>query len=170
MSGTDPDLAECAARAGLRLPTALTIAITGRCNLRCRHCWVEAGMPTSAGHVAIAGVFRLVDGFAVLGGDTIWITGGEPLTHPAWPAILSHCCAQASVRTVGLQTNGGLLDDACVARLRALPTAKLAIMGPEAAINGRAERVQLISVADDPSTAGTNGRRAGLCVTIRRAS
>ena len=42
VSGTDPDLAECAARAGLRLPSALTIAITGRCNLGCRHCWVEA--------------------------------------------------------------------------------------------------------------------------------
>jgi radical SAM protein with 4Fe4S-binding SPASM domain len=72
-------------------------------------------------------VLHLVDGFAALGGDTIWITGGEPLTHPAWPAILSHCCAQPSVRAVGLQTNGGLLDEACVARLRALPTAKLHI-------------------------------------------
>ncbi len=125
MSGTD--LAECAARAGLRLPSALTIAITGRCNLRCRHCWVEAGVPTSAGHAPTDGVFRLVDGFAALGGDTIWITGGEPLTHPAWPAILSHCCAQPSVRAVGLQTNGGLLDEACVAGLRALPMEKLLI-------------------------------------------
>ncbi len=125
MSGTD--LVERAARAGLRLPRALTIAITGACNLRCRHCWVEAGMPTSAGHAPAGEVLRLVDGFAALGVDTIWITGGEPLAHPEWPAILSHCCAQPSLRAVGLQTNGGLLDDARVARLRALPIEKLHI-------------------------------------------
>jgi radical SAM protein with 4Fe4S-binding SPASM domain len=123
VSGTA--LAGRAARAGVRLPTALTVAITGRCNLRCRHCWVEAGRRTSAGHAPAAGVLDLVDGLAAVGGDTIWITGGEPLSHPAWPAILSHCCAQPSIRVVGLQTNGGLLDDACVARLRALPMEKL---------------------------------------------
>lgn len=119
------DLAARAARAGLRPPRALTVAITGACNLRCRHCWVDAGTRTSVGHAPLAALLRLVDGFVALGVDTIWITGGEPLCHPEWLAILSHCCAQPSLRAVGLQTNGGLLDDARVARLRALPLEKL---------------------------------------------
>ncbi len=123
----DAELAERAARAGLRLPSAVTIAITGACNLRCRHCWVEAGMRGSACHAPTAGVLRLVDGFGALGVDTIWITGGEPLLHPEWWAILSHCCAQPSVRAVGLQTNAALLDGPQVAQLRALPLEKLKI-------------------------------------------
>ncbi len=123
----DADLAARAARAGLRLPSAVTIAITGDCNLRCRHCWVEAGLRGSARHAPGAGVLRLVDGFAALGVDTIWITGGEPLLHPEWWAILSHCCARGSVRTVGLQTNATLLDEAQVARLKTLPVEKLRI-------------------------------------------
>ncbi len=125
MSATE--IAELVARAGLRLPTALTVAITGACNLRCRHCWVEAGMPGSAGHVPAGAVARLVDGFVALGVDTVWLTGGEPLRHPRWQVILSHCCAKPSLRTVGVQTNGALLDDARVARLRALPIGKLRI-------------------------------------------
>ncbi len=120
-------VASRAARAGLRPPTAVTIAITGACNLRCRHCWVEAGAPTSPGHAPAAAVLALVDGFVALGVDTIWITGGEPLSHPDWPAILAHCCAQRSVRTVGLQTNGTLLDAARIGRLRALPRAPLRV-------------------------------------------
>jgi len=112
-------------RAGLRPPEALTIAITGACNLRCRHCWVEAGARTSAGHAPAPELMRLVDGFVALGVDTIWITGGEPLAHPDWPAILAHCCSRPTVRAVGIQTNGTLLDDAHVARLRAISMEKL---------------------------------------------
>jgi radical SAM protein with 4Fe4S-binding SPASM domain len=118
-------LAERAARAGLRLPSAVTIAITGSCNLTCRHCCVEAGSRASPGHAPAAEVLSLVDGFVALGVHTIWITGGEPLSHPEWPAILSHCFARPSLRAVGVQTNGTLLDAARVAGLRALPRERL---------------------------------------------
>lgn len=124
---TGADLVDLAVRAGLRPPRALTVAITGACNLRCRHCWVEAGRRTSAGHAPLGMVVGLVDGLAALGGDTIWISGGEPLSHPDWLTILAHGCAQPSFRAVGLQTNGVLLDQASVARLRALPADKLHI-------------------------------------------
>lgn len=123
MSG--PELAERGARAGLRPPRALTVAITGACNLSCRHCWVEAGAGTSAGHVPVAALLRLIVGFVELGVDTVWITGGEPLAHPRWESILAQCCADPALRAVGVQTNAGLLDDARVDRLRALPSDKL---------------------------------------------
>jgi radical SAM protein with 4Fe4S-binding SPASM domain len=118
---------ERAAAAGLRPPTALTVAITGACNLRCKHCWIDAGTPTSAGHVDPAPLLQLVDDFVALGVEALWITGGEPLAHPELAAILSHCCAAPSVRTVGLQTNAGRLDRARVAALRALPGEKLRV-------------------------------------------
>lgn len=122
-----PEPAERAARAGLRLPRALTVAITGACNLRCRHCWVESGTSTSAGHVPVAAALRLVDGFAALGVDAVWITGGEPLAHPGWERLLEQCCARPSLRVVGVQTNAGLLDQRRVAALRALPIDRLAL-------------------------------------------
>jgi radical SAM protein with 4Fe4S-binding SPASM domain len=124
---SDSQLAELAESAGLRWPRALTLAITGSCNLRCRHCWVEAGLPGAAGHAPLGRALRIVDDFAALGGETIWLTGGEPLSHPDWPTILSHGLAQPSLRSVGIQTNGGLLDEANVSRLRALPAERLCI-------------------------------------------
>ena len=162
------DLAARAARAGLRPPRALTVAITGACNLRCRHCWVDAGTRTSAGHAPVAALLRLVDGFVALGVDTIWIPGGEPLCHPEWPAILAHCCAQPSLRAVGLQTNGGLLDDARVARLRALPIEKLHLQvsldgaspGTHDRVRGTGSFAETVAGTSRLAAAGLGGRTA----------
>ncbi len=120
-------LTELAGSAGVRLPRALTLAITGSCNLRCRHCWVKAGLPLAAGDAPLDEVLRLVDDFAALGGETICLTGGEPLSHPRWSAILSHCCSRPSLTSVRIQTNGALLDNPHVAGLRALPPDKLSL-------------------------------------------
>jgi radical SAM protein with 4Fe4S-binding SPASM domain len=124
MNHRDP--AELAVGTGLRPPRSLTVAITGECNLRCRHCFVKAGLPTAAGDAPVEEVLRLADEFAALGGETLCITGGEPLSHPEWRTILSHCCSLPSLRTVRVQTNAGLLDDARLAELRSLPPDKLA--------------------------------------------
>ncbi len=120
-------LTEHAQAAGLRLPRSLTLAITGSCNLRCRHCFVKAGLPAAAGDVPLDAVLLLVNDFAALGGETICITGGEPLSHPEWSSILSHCCSRPEFTSVRIQTNGGLLDDSRVAGLRALPPDKLSL-------------------------------------------
>ena len=105
--------------AGLRPPKTLTIAITGACNLNCSHCWVGAGEPKSAGHVTGATVRRLMAEFADLGGEGVRLTGGEPLCHPDWLALL-RSARTTGFKTVSLQTNGTLLDDDSVAALREL--------------------------------------------------
>lgn len=105
---------------GLRTPRALTLAVTGLCNLSCRHCLVEAGPKATQRHVPADGVRRVAAEHAALGGEEIWITGGEALLHPEWLEILQFCRAQPSFRVVGLQTNGALLGDAHVDALRAL--------------------------------------------------
>ena len=132
-----PPLAELAAGAGLRPPRSLTLAITGGCNLRCRHCFVKAGLPTAAGDAPLEKVLRLADEFAALGGETLCITGGEPLSHPEWHAILSHCCSLPSLTTVRVQTNAGLLDDSRMAGLRALPAEKLSF---QVSLDGTSQR------------------------------
>jgi len=105
--------------AGLRQPKTLTMAITGACNLRCSHCWVEAGDPVSAPHVPGRTVMRLIGEFAALGGEVVRLTGGEPLCHPDWLELLRFA-RNAGFGTVWLQTNGMLFDDASVAALREL--------------------------------------------------
>lgn len=106
-------------------PRALTLAITGRCNLRCRHCLVEAG-PAGTAHVGAERCRALIQELAALGGEELWLTGGEPLLHPQWAELLAFCWPQR-FRTVGLQTNGALLGEEAVATLRALEQPGLAI-------------------------------------------
>lgn len=103
-----------------RGPRALTVAITGVCNLACRHCLVEAGPRAEPRHVSVEVIRRLARELAAAGGEELWLTGGEPLLHPRWEEILAACCRGASLRTVGVQTNGALLGGAQVGALRAL--------------------------------------------------
>lgn len=113
-------LAEKMRAAGLRPARTLTLAITGRCNLRCLHCLVDAGPTAGARQVPAATVRRLVREFVSLGGEELVLTGGEPLLHPDWLGILTTCRRHRSLRSVGVQTNGALLGDAHIGALRAL--------------------------------------------------
>ena len=110
-------ITEMLRREGLRPPGTLTIAITGACNLACRHCWVEAGGRGSAPHVPGQTLHRLIDEFADLGGEGVRFTGGEPLCHPDWPGLLRSARA-CGYRYVSLQTNGMLFTEEYVAVLR----------------------------------------------------
>lgn len=102
---------------GLRGPTSLTLAITGTCNLRCGHCFVQAGGLTSPRHAPERILRRLVQEFIAMGGETICITGGEPLCHPAWLQLLRFS-RSLGVESVTLQTNGMLLNTEAIAALR----------------------------------------------------
>lgn len=104
-------------REGLRPPRTLTIAITGACNLRCSHCWVEAGESSSASLVPEQTLRRLIEEFAALGGEGVRFTGGEPLCHPGWLGLVQFA-RTIGLRRVSLQTNGILFKDEHVAALR----------------------------------------------------
>jgi radical SAM protein with 4Fe4S-binding SPASM domain len=105
--------------AGLRPPRMLTLAITGACNLKCCHCWVKAGEATSHAHVEFRTVRRLLKEFAVLGGEGLRITGGEPLSHPHWLDILKYS-RFLGFKTITLQTNAMLLREEYLEPLREL--------------------------------------------------
>jgi MoaA/NifB/PqqE/SkfB family radical SAM enzyme len=106
--------------AGVEPPRMLTVAVTNRCNLECAHCLVDSGPLAGDGDVPIATLQRLVRDLAELGGDAIWLTGGEPLRHPDWREIVAACCGQPGIASVGIQTNGVLLRDDEVHALRGL--------------------------------------------------
>ncbi|MFA7405977.1 MAG: radical SAM protein [Pelobacteraceae bacterium] len=116
----DPsELTQLLKSAGLRPPGMLTLAITGACNLKCCHCWVEAGAATSHAHVPLRTVRRLIEEFAAIGGEGVRITGGEPLSHPHWLEIIQLACSLGFKKVV-LQTNAMLLRDKHLAPLLTL--------------------------------------------------
>jgi len=120
------EVAEKLREAGLRPPRMLTLAITGACNLRCVHCWVDAGVPDSSSHVPEARLRRVIGEFAALDGEGIRLTGGEPLCHPAWRDLLEFA-GETGFRRIALQTNVMLLADEDVELLRDLDFPGLSI-------------------------------------------
>jgi radical SAM protein with 4Fe4S-binding SPASM domain len=113
-------------REGLRPPQTLTLAITGACNLVCRHCWVEAGGAASAGNIPTPTVRRLIEEFAALGGESIRFTGGEPLCHPGWLEFMQYA-RSIDFGCILIQTNGMLFKDEQIAALREMDFPGLAI-------------------------------------------
>lgn len=120
------EVAEKLRKAGLRPPQMLTLAITGVCNLRCVHCWVEAGEAGSCGHVPEDRLYRVIGELAALGAEGVRLTGGEPLCHPAWRDLMRSAC-EAGFRRIALQTNLMLLADEDVGFLRDLDFPGLSI-------------------------------------------
>lgn len=123
---TPTETLEILRREGLRSPKTLTLAITGACNLTCRHCWVEAGVSASAGNVPTPTLRRLIEEFAALGGESIRFTGGEPLCHPDCLELMLYA-RSTGLSGVSMQTNGMLFKDEQIAILRELDFPGLAI-------------------------------------------
>jgi radical SAM protein with 4Fe4S-binding SPASM domain len=127
MIPTETDILRRLAKAGLKPPKTVTLAVTNRCNLSCLHCWPDSGPDAEATEVSKNKVSRLIDGFAALGAETLVITGGEPLTHPDWFDLLSYACTRSGIREVRLQTNAILITPAHVNALLTLKDRGLTI-------------------------------------------
>lgn len=81
----------------------IRISVTDRCNLRCRYCMPEKGIPL-VDHEEIlryGEIIRLADIFSSLGISKIKLTWRESLVRKGLPGI----------RQVTLTTNGTLLRD-----------------------------------------------------------
>ncbi len=83
----------------------LELQITDRCNLRCRHCYIDHAEQNELS----SGVIRdLLDEFEVMQGLRLLITGGEPLAHRDFDSI-NALLTGYGFRKI-LFTNGLLLD------------------------------------------------------------
>ena len=88
------------------------ISLTDHCNLRCRYCMPEHGIPPLQ-HTDILSyeeIIRLVHCFAYLGIRKIRLTGGEPLTRPDISNLVSGIKSIPGIKKVVLTTNGVLLS------------------------------------------------------------
>lgn len=84
-------------------------SVTGRCNFRCRHCFMDA--PDAAlGELSTEEALDLIDQMAECGVLRVDITGGEPLVRKdLWQLIDRICSYQMVIGS--FHTNGWLLDE-----------------------------------------------------------
>jgi len=91
----------------------LRISVTDRCNLRCRYCMPETGIP-SFGHANIMRyeeILRVAGAAVGLGFRKIRITGGEPLVRQGITEFMRQLIQLPGLRELTLTTNGVLLGE-----------------------------------------------------------
>ena len=91
----------------------LRISVTDRCNLRCRYCMPEEGIPLiSHGEVlSYEEILRIVRVFAKEGISKIRLTGGEPLIRKGIVDFISRLSQIEEIKDLSLTTNGLLLKE-----------------------------------------------------------
>ena len=90
----------------------LAINLTQRCNLACRHCYLDATTLKHGGadELSCAEVCALLDGVAGRSTETmVVLTGGEPLLRPDLETIVRHGAGRGLAMVVG--TNGMMLTE-----------------------------------------------------------
>jgi MoaA/NifB/PqqE/SkfB family radical SAM enzyme len=60
----------------------VALEVSGRCQLRCTHCYAESGPEGTHGRMATADWMRVIDDAAKLGAPLVQLIGGEPTLHP----------------------------------------------------------------------------------------
>jgi radical SAM protein with 4Fe4S-binding SPASM domain len=97
-------------------PFLISWNITKRCNLKCRHCYLDAAELAGGSELSTEGAKAVIDQIAALNAQSMLIlTGGEPLMR-ADCLTLSGYAASRGI-TVVMGTNGTMLDDAVVNRM-----------------------------------------------------
>jgi cyclic pyranopterin phosphate synthase len=89
----------------------LRISVTDRCNLRCRYCMPEEGIPliTHGDILSYEEILRVVRIFAREGISKVRLTGGEPLVRKGMVEFISNLSGIEQIEDLSLTTNGVLL-------------------------------------------------------------
>jgi heme d1 biosynthesis radical SAM protein NirJ len=87
-----------------------------RCNLTCKHCYSISGDVDFPGELTTADVLHVMDDLRAFGVPVLILSGGEPLMRRDIFAISAR--AKGMGFYVGLSSNGTLIDDALVDRIR----------------------------------------------------
>lgn len=84
--------------------------ITRACNLRCKHCYVEAGEPLE-NELTTTEALKVIEDFAQLGGEHLIITGGEPFMRKEMLYEVFEKARNTGIEKVFVETNGTLIYD-----------------------------------------------------------
>jgi len=95
-------------------PSLVSWNLTRRCNLRCPHCYLEAGK-AAADELSTDECLSIVPELAALGTEMVILTGGEPLLRRDIHDIAA--AASSAGLWVVMGTNGVLVTDAVAARM-----------------------------------------------------
>ncbi len=89
----------------------LRISVTDLCNLRCKYCIPEKGVPLKQHDdiLTFEEIERIVREAAALGVTKVRITGGEPLVRRGIADLIRMVASVPEIRDIGLTTNGILL-------------------------------------------------------------
>lgn len=90
-------------------------SVTGMCNFRCRHCFVDGPCETNHG-LSTEAALALIDQMAECGVMQVELTGGEPLMRPDLMQLLDRLC-QRDIFVTQIYTNGALVDEAFLQEL-----------------------------------------------------
>lgn len=93
----------------------LMLHLTGRCNLRCRHCYMEGG-PERTEILPLEPVLEAVRAAPEIGFGSLYITGGEPILYPWFDEVLEAASDLRGVQRT-LCTNGTKLTPAIACKL-----------------------------------------------------
>ena len=89
-------------------------SVTGKCNYRCRHCYVD-GPDGKMGELSTAQALDLIEQMAKCGVLRVEITGGEPFVRKDLWQLIDRILAHKMV--IGyIYTNGWLIDEAMIAQ------------------------------------------------------
>lgn len=101
------------------IPYTIVIEITRKCNLRCKHCYDNAGKARE-NELSFDEWNRVIDDFVSEGTENIFITGGEPFVYPD---IMSNTLIQWSKKFVSIvvATNGYEISQRIVDLIGGIP-------------------------------------------------
>lgn len=90
----------------------LRVAVTDRCNLRCRYCMPEEGLELKSHRdiLRLEEIVHIVKVAAKLGLNKIRLTGGEPLIRKNLDYLIRELTALPGIEDLALTTNGTLLE------------------------------------------------------------
>ena len=95
-------------------PSLISWNLTKMCNLRCPHCYMEAG-PKAENELTTEECLGLIDEMKALGTEMLILTGGEPLLRKDIYEIAKAASAQKIWVVMG--TNGVLITDKVVEKM-----------------------------------------------------
>jgi radical SAM protein with 4Fe4S-binding SPASM domain len=100
----------------LTSPFKLTISVTARCNLACRHCYTDCGARSDP-ELSTEDWIQFLDELVADGFISAFFEGGEPFIRNDFEALITHAAAKMFI---AVRTNATLIDPPRAARLARL--------------------------------------------------
>jgi cyclic pyranopterin phosphate synthase len=91
----------------------LRISVTDRCNLRCRYCMPEEGLPLfpKSEILSFEEIFDFTKIAAAHGISKVRLTGGEPLVRPGITTLVQMLSSLPEIKDLAITTNGSKLEE-----------------------------------------------------------